>query len=256
MNIAVYVTSKYNNYEELSKLLDDHIRKVTTSPVLLLTDTGEGNKLVKQYADDHNIQSKIYSTEWGRFGHTAGVIAVYHMLHNSERGICLWNGLSRGCRAFLKMSQRLNRNVDLIRVTISAVNTPTAPQQPEQPTAEQPPMPDAAMTAGATPPTSVGVGGAPMADVGGNMVAATGMASDANGDGIDDTDANLDGIPDAVQSYVDNAGAAAPMAAPTAAPQTVANDVANVQINPNAGNIQLPVTEPPAGAPPQDDAET
>lgn len=252
MNIAVYVTSKYNNYEELSKLLDDHIRKVTTSPVLLLTDTGDGNKLVKQYADDHNIQSKVYSTEWGRFGHTAGVIAVYHMLHNSERGICLWNGLSRGCRAFLKMSQRLNRNVDLIRVTISAVNTPTEPQQSEQPTAEQPSTMDTTAPVGASPSANVDIGGgAPMAAGGGNMGDTAVIPSDANGDGIDDTDANFDGVPDAVQSYVDNDGATAP-----AAPQPTANGAENVQINPNAGNIQLPVTEPPAGAPLQDDAET
>ena len=151
------------------------------------------------------------------------------------------------------MSQRLNRNVDLIRVTISAVNTPIEPQQSEQPTAEQPSTMDTTAPVGASPSANVDIGGgAPMAAVGGNMGDTAVIPSDANGDGIDDTDSNFDGVPDAVQTYVDNAGATTP----TATPQIAANGAENVQINPNAGNIQLPVTEPPAGAPPQDDAET
>lgn len=121
MNIAVYVTSNYSNYDRLSKMLSSYIRKYTTSPVLITalspsTKPNHGNLLVKRYADENRIRCKVYETEWNKWKKSAGSIASYHMNHNSERSIVFWDGLSRGCKNYLMMTQRLNRPCDLIRV--------------------------------------------------------------------------------------------------------------------------------------------
>ena len=135
MNIAVYVTSNYSNYDELSKLLTSYIRKYTNSPILLTahsksTKPDHGNLLVKRYADENHIRCKVYETEWDKWNRSAGSIASYHMNHNSERSIVFWDGLSRGCRNFLLMTQRLRRPCDLIRVNPNKKGS-TIPDEPK-----------------------------------------------------------------------------------------------------------------------------
>lgn len=135
MNIAVYVTSNYSNYDELSKLLTSYIRKYTNSPILLTahsksTKPDHGNLLVKRYADENHIRCKVYETEWDKWNRSAGSIASYHMNHNSERSIVFWDGLSKGCRNFLLMTQRLRRPCDLIRVNPNKKGS-TIPDEPK-----------------------------------------------------------------------------------------------------------------------------
>jgi len=121
MNIGVYVTSNYANYDRLSKMLTTYIRKYTTSPVILTalspsTKPDHGNNLVKRYADENHIRCKVYETEWNKWKRSAGSIVSYHMNHNSERSFVFWDGLSKGCRNYLNMTRRMRRPCDLIRV--------------------------------------------------------------------------------------------------------------------------------------------
>ena len=156
MNIGVYVSSNYSNYDRLSKMLTSYIRKYTTSPVILTalspsTKPGHGNNLVKRYADENHIRCKVYETEWNKWKKSAGSIASYHINHNSERSLVFWDGLSKGCRNYLNMTNRLRRPCDLIRVNPNDVEK-TSPseqekkeleirkveQQPQQQTQQQP----------------------------------------------------------------------------------------------------------------------
>ena len=143
MNIAVYVTSNYQNYDKLSQLLNTYLRKYTTTPVIITafstsTKPNHGNLLVKKYADDNRIKCKVYETNWSKWKKSAGSIASYHMNHNSERSIVFWDGLSKGCKNYLKMTQRLHRPCDLIRVNPNDIAEikPKEPITPPKPTTQ------------------------------------------------------------------------------------------------------------------------
>lgn len=139
MNIAVYVTSNYANYDRLSQMLTKCLRRYTTDPVILTsisksTKPGHGNLLVKRYADENHLRCKVYETEWAKWRRSAGSIASYHMNHNSERAVVMWDGLSKGCRNFLQLARRLRRPCDLIRVNPNdGVEVPPKDIQPETP---------------------------------------------------------------------------------------------------------------------------
>lgn len=139
MNIAVYVTSNYANYDRLSQMLSKCLRRYTTDPVILTsisksTKPGHGNLLVKRYADENHLRCKVYETEWAKWRRSAGSIASYHMNHNSERAVVMWDGLSKGCRNFLQLARRLRRPCDLIRVNPNdGVEVPPKDIQPETP---------------------------------------------------------------------------------------------------------------------------
>ena len=250
MNFAVYVTSTYEDYPEFSSELKKRLGPHLPTAMLLYADSKGGNQMVKQFADENRLRSKAFDVKWDRYGHTAGIIAIWNILKNSERGIGFWNGLSFGCKKFFEMCKRLNRPFDIVRVGLSKT---TLPKTPEQQTTAQEQQPAAQSTAtvqtAAAPQT-----GAPMAvptTAGGMPTAAPAAAVG----GIPATDGgqvvvDANGMPITADSLTDAALAAQPAGQPEApvaqmAPATTA--VAGAQ--PVAPEEQPAAEEPPAEEP-------
>lgn len=146
MNIGVYVSSQYGDYYDFSERLVALLKKYTNSPVLLgvfsnMKDTGY--ELLRKYAEEHRIHLKTYTAEWKRTDDRrfigkrkqslGGVIAIYHCVHNSERTIAFDSG-GKGTSAFIRMSARLRRPCDIVKVDPFAKRkTPTdGRQKPNQ----------------------------------------------------------------------------------------------------------------------------
>ena len=128
MNIGVYVSSQYGDYYDFSERLSRILKRYTSTPVLLgvysnMKDTGY--ELLRRYAEEHRIHLKTYTAEWKRIDDRrfigkrkqslGGVIAIYHCVHNSERTIAFNSG-GKGTAAFIRMSARLRRPCDVIKV--------------------------------------------------------------------------------------------------------------------------------------------
>lgn len=147
MNIGVYVSSQYGDYYDFSERLSRILKRYTSSPVLLgvysnMKDTGY--ELLRRYAEEHRIRLKTYTAEWKRTDDRrfigkrkqslGGVIAIYHCVHNSERTIAFNSG-GKGTAAFIRMSARLRRPCDVIKVDPFAKRKTPADTTQRKPTA-------------------------------------------------------------------------------------------------------------------------
>ncbi len=147
MNIGVYVSSQYGDYYDFSERLSRILKRYTSSPVLLgvYSNTKDtGYELLRRYAEEHRIHLKTYTAEWKRTDDRrfigkrkqslGGVIAIYHCVHNSERTIAFNSG-GKGTAAFIRMSARLKRPCDVIKVDPFAKIKTTVGTTQRKPTA-------------------------------------------------------------------------------------------------------------------------
>ena len=140
MNIALYVQSSYKNYEELCEKLDQEIKKLTNTPVLLIADgkeEGTGKKLAIKYADERGIPVKLFEPEWGKYisvngKDMGGSISSWEMLKPAEAAICICSGLSTGSDRFIEQAKRLNRNLHIVRINPYSKSVAQKKEEDEQ----------------------------------------------------------------------------------------------------------------------------
>ena len=100
MKVAIYMSSRYKNYDKLSEILNNTLGALG-SPIDEIM-YNEKNDLIKKYADEHKIKTHAFSEEWDVYDKNAGPICVAQMIKPADKCIALWDGGSKGCRTFIK----------------------------------------------------------------------------------------------------------------------------------------------------------
>ena len=100
MKVAIYMSSRYKNYDKLSEILNNTLGALG-SPIDEIM-YNEKNDLIKKYADEHKIKTHAFSEEWDIYDKNAGPICVAQMIKPADKCIALWDGGSKGCRTFIK----------------------------------------------------------------------------------------------------------------------------------------------------------
>jgi hypothetical protein len=145
--IGIYGSQKYDNYDETASRITELLKRygdLRQNVTILTSDTGFCCRNVKKFAEANGIKIKIYGSDWKKFGHTAGVISNYHIVHNSEYVIVFWDGASRGCKNLILRCRKTGTPFSDVRIHIGTVpSKQTEPRTMEQPTNKpSPPTPE------------------------------------------------------------------------------------------------------------------
>ena len=100
MKVAIYMSSRYKNYDKLSEILNKTLGSLGAPIDEIMYN--EKNDLIKKYADEHKIKTHAFSEEWDNYDKNAGPICVAQMIKPADKCIALWDGGSKGCRTFIK----------------------------------------------------------------------------------------------------------------------------------------------------------
>jgi hypothetical protein len=105
MKVAVIGSRNFNDYEEVEQVLSSV--KIT----LLVSGGAKGaDTLGQKYAEEHNIETKIFLPDWKKYGKKAG------FLNESELVVAFWDGFSKGTLDSIKKAEKKGKNILLIRI--------------------------------------------------------------------------------------------------------------------------------------------
>jgi len=111
MKVAVIGSRTFNDYEEVKRTLS--LINITE----LISGGAKGaDSLGERYADENNIQKKIFLPDWERFGKAAGMIRNTDIIENAEFIIAFWNGTSKGTLDSMNKATKLNKKILIINV--------------------------------------------------------------------------------------------------------------------------------------------
>ena len=95
MKLSVVGSRTFNDYQILKNKLDEINKK--TKITLIISGSAKGaDSLAEKWANENNIETKIYHPDWETYGKKAGIIRNKDIILNSDRMICFWDNTSKG----------------------------------------------------------------------------------------------------------------------------------------------------------------
>ena len=122
MNLAVIGSRSFNDYEFLSKTLDEIIEKhldpfalfTNDLPVIISGGARGTDTLAERYADSNNYKKIIYLPDWNKYGRNAGMIRNKLIIKDAKIVICFWDGFSKGSKNSLDLARKQNKKLYLM----------------------------------------------------------------------------------------------------------------------------------------------
>ena len=118
MKIIVAGSRCFNDYNKLSKVLDEYIG--TKCGVKIISGGARGADLLgERYAIEHGIEVERHPAEWDKYGKFAGLKRNEDMARSvGESGIlfAFWDGISRGTGAMIKYAKKYGLEIHIIGV--------------------------------------------------------------------------------------------------------------------------------------------
>ena len=111
MNRIVIAGSRnFNDYEHLSKVIDDHLKKHNVDDVIFITGGCRGaDMLGERYAKEHGFVCQRYSAQWSRYGKAAGPMRNREMAKDCDTVICFWDQKSKGTRSMIEYAKQYGK---------------------------------------------------------------------------------------------------------------------------------------------------
>jgi hypothetical protein len=70
--------------------------------------------LAEQYAQQHNIKTRIIKPEYKKYSRVAPIIRNKSIVDNSDLIIAFWNGISRGTKNVIEYAKKTNKKIEII----------------------------------------------------------------------------------------------------------------------------------------------
>lgn len=111
MKVAVIGSRNFNDYEKVKQVLS------TKNITLLVSGGAKGaDTLGQKYAEEHDIETKIFLPDWEKYGKKAGFLRNSDIINESELVIAFWDGFSKGTLDSLKKAKKGNKNILIINI--------------------------------------------------------------------------------------------------------------------------------------------
>jgi hypothetical protein len=111
MKVAVIGSRNFNDYEKVKQVLS------TKNITLLVSGGAKGaDTLGQKYAEEHDIETKIFLPDWEKYGKKAGFLRNSDIINESELVIAFWDGVSKGTLDSLKKAKKENKNILIINI--------------------------------------------------------------------------------------------------------------------------------------------
>lgn len=116
MNFYLIVVGSrdYNNYNEMSKILDFLLQNQKDKNIVIVSGGAKGaDRFAEIYAQNHNYQIQIIKAEWNKYGKSAGYLRNKKMHEfikdKPHKGcVCFWNEKSKGTQHNFSLAKKYN----------------------------------------------------------------------------------------------------------------------------------------------------
>lgn len=115
VKIIVAGSRQINDYELISKTLDEHILNKKNTVVISGNAKGP-DKLGLRYAKANKMEYEIYEADWDKYGKSAGYKRNLEMASNADELIAFWDGKSKGTEHMIDIAKKEKIKVKIITV--------------------------------------------------------------------------------------------------------------------------------------------
>jgi hypothetical protein len=113
MKLAIIGSRGYNNYEQVSAILNEYKSQV----VLVISGGAKGaDTLGEKWALENNIETLIFPADWDKYGKRAGYIRNEDIVKNCDFVIAFWDGKSKGTANSIALANKYNKPIKIINV--------------------------------------------------------------------------------------------------------------------------------------------
>lgn len=95
MRLAVVGTRWFEDFDKLVEILDK-LRELKEIDVIISGGAEGVDSMAEHYAEVNGIPTEIYHAEWDKYGKGAGFIRNKTIWDNSDMGLAIWDGKSKG----------------------------------------------------------------------------------------------------------------------------------------------------------------
>jgi hypothetical protein len=118
MRVIIAGSRGFTDYVLVSNIIDKTLKD---NPELKITEIISGgargiDTLAIRYAKEHNMPYKVYPAEWDAYGKSAGYRRNEVMSNNSDALIAIWDGISKGTRHMIDISNNKGLIVKVVVV--------------------------------------------------------------------------------------------------------------------------------------------
>ncbi|ARF12205.1 protein of unknown function DUF2493 [Klosneuvirus KNV1] len=106
----------FTDYEKFSQLVDEYIEEIG-SPEFIISGGAKGtDTMAEKYAQDHNIQTKIFKPDWEKHGKGAGIMRNTDIIQNSTHVIAFLSQKSIGTIDSINKAKKFNKLLKIIDI--------------------------------------------------------------------------------------------------------------------------------------------
>lgn len=106
MKVIVSGSRSIISYDLVAKVLDEYVNSIT----MLVSGDAQGvDKLSQRWADENDIQVKLFPANWDKYGKSAGMIRNKEMAEYADYLIAIWDGKSKGTKGMIDIMLHLNK---------------------------------------------------------------------------------------------------------------------------------------------------
>lgn len=114
MKVGVIGSRGFTDYELVKKTLSK------MNITLLVSGGAKGaDKLGEQYADENNIEKKIFLPDWEKHGKGAGMIRNTDIVDESEVIVAFWDGSSKGTLDSINKAKKLDKKLIIVNYELT-----------------------------------------------------------------------------------------------------------------------------------------
>lgn len=113
MKLAIIGSRTFLDYGLMVKSIKESF-KLKDIELIISGGANGADKLAEQFADEFEIELKIFYPDWEKYGKSAGFIRNNLIISECDSVIAFWDGKSRGTKHSLDVAKRLNKNIEII----------------------------------------------------------------------------------------------------------------------------------------------
>ena len=110
MRVAVVGSRDFNDYKILCAVIDE-LRTIYKFTAIVSGGANGADSLAEKYAEDNNIEMKVFPAKWKELGKKAGYVRNIEIWDDSDMGVAFWDGKSRGTAHSFDISKRQNKKL-------------------------------------------------------------------------------------------------------------------------------------------------
>lgn len=125
MKLAIVGCRDYDDYEHIKKIIQGFLEQENKSLKDLQCIISGGatgvDTQAERYADENNIEKKIYPVDWNKHGKRAEYIRNISIINSCDHCLVFWDYESSGTKITINLALQCQRKIKIINININKI---------------------------------------------------------------------------------------------------------------------------------------